>query len=440
MTVEERNLPKIQRDTLSSMFTGVITQSMIIVSGVLSARILGVEERGNLALLLLFPVALTQIGSIGVPLAITYFIARERAHIRSIVRSGVIFALVQAVLLVAIHAAILASLTSGKSESFKLAGILTLITIPAIVVYEYGLAILQGQLRFRTFNILRLVLPGVYSLGVLLTFLLADGNLVVVTSAWVLAAAVQGIVTLFFVIRSLPAKTEDVIDSSPWRLVRFGAKAFLGSVSPVETLRFDQAVVGLYLSPTALGLYVVGKAFTNLPRFLAGGASAVAYPYVSSHEERDQARRMMWRFFWLIIVIATLVVIALGGAADWLIETFFGTEFSGAVGITRILLVNALFISARLVLAAGARGAGQPSLGAFAEIASWVVLIPAMIISAPRWGAEGAAIALAISSGFSLLFLLGLVTANRGRLALDDQRFPDVEEMIGQPSASYGLE
>jgi O-antigen/teichoic acid export membrane protein len=150
MTVEERNLPKIQRDTLSSMFTGVITQSMIIVSGVLSARILGVEDRGNLALLLLFPVALTQIGSIGVPLAITYFISRERAQIRSIVRSGVIFAVVQAVLLVAIHAAILASLTSGKSESFKLAGILTLITIPAIVVYEYGLAILQGQLRFRT--------------------------------------------------------------------------------------------------------------------------------------------------------------------------------------------------------------------------------------------------------------------------------------------------
>jgi O-antigen/teichoic acid export membrane protein len=422
------------------MFTGVITQGMLIVSGVLSARILGVEDRGNLALLLLFPVALTQLGSIGVPLAITHFIAREQASARSIVRSSTIFALGQAILLVAIHVAILASLSSGKSESFKQAGVLTLITIPAIVVYEYGLAILQGQMHFRTFNILRLVLPGVYSLGVLATFLFANGNLVVVTSAWVLAVAVQGMVTLFFVMRSLPAKTEDVNGQSPWRLIRFGAKAFLGSVSPVETLRFDQAVVGLYLSPSALGLYVVGKAFTNLPRFLAGGMSAVAYPYVSSHSERVHARRMMWRFFWFILLIAALVVIALGGAADWLIETFFGSDFSGAAGITRILLANAFFVSARIVLAAGARGAGQPSLGSFAEIASWVVLIPAMIITTPKWGAEGAAIALAISSGLSLLFLLGLVTINRGRFALDDQRFPAVDERISQPSASYGLE
>jgi O-antigen/teichoic acid export membrane protein len=208
----------------------------------------------------------------------------------------------------------------------------------------------------------------------------------------------------------------------------------------VETLRFDQAVVGLYLSPLALGLYVVGKAFTNLPRFMAGGVAAVAYPYVASYKERDRARRSMWRFFWLIIAITALVAIVLGGAADWLVNIFFGEEFSGAVGITHILLVNAFFISARIVLAAGARGAGQPSVGTFAEIASWLVLAPAIVITTTRWGAEGAAIALAISSGFSLLMLLGLVTVNKGKLGLDDQRFPIAEEMISQPSASYGLE
>ncbi len=440
MSAEERQAPKIQRDTISSMLTGVITQVTIVVSGVLSARILGVEDRGNLALLLLFPVALTQLGSIGLPLAITYFIAQNRTRTRSILRSSASLALVQAILLVGIHALILLALSSGKTESFKQAAYLTLVTIPAVVIYVYGLAILQGQKQFRSFNLLRLVLPSVYSLGVFITFLFGDGSLLVVTSAWVFAALIQGAVTLVIVLRSLPPRVEAVESQSRWEMLRFGAKAFLGSVSPVETLRVDQAVVGLYLSPAALGLYVVGKAFTNLPRFLAGGVGAVAYPYVAGNQSRDQARRTMWRFFWFMTVIAAVVAIVLGGAADWLVNAFFGEEFSGAVGITYILLINAFFLSARIVLAAGARGAGQPSVGAYAEIASWLVLAPALVIATPKWGAEGAAIALAISSGFSLVFLLGLVTIKQGKLGLEDQRFPEVEKTKSQPSAPYGLE
>jgi len=381
MSAEVRQAPKIQRDTISSMLTGVITQVTIVVSGVLSARILGVEDRGNLALLLLFPVALTQLGSIGLPLAITYFIAQNRTRTRSIIRSSASLALFQAVFLVGIHAMILLALSSGKTESFKQAAYLTLVTIPAVVIYVYGLAILQGQKQFRSFNLLRLVLPSVYSFGVFITFLFGDGSLLVVTSAWVFAALIQGAVTLVIVLRSLPPRVDAVESQSRWEMLQFGAKAFLGSVSPVETLRVDQAVVGLYLSPAALGLYVVGKAFTNLPRFLAGGVGAVAYPYVASNQSRDQARRMMWRFFWLVIAIAALVVIALGGAADWLVNAFFGEEFSGAVGITHILLINAFFLSARIARGRPAErrrlcrnrflvGVGSSSYDSYAEMGS----------------------------------------------------------------------
>jgi hypothetical protein len=61
----------------------------LVASGVLVARTLGPENRGYLALLALFPAILSELGNLGLPLAVTYYIARDRTHAAAIARSGV---------------------------------------------------------------------------------------------------------------------------------------------------------------------------------------------------------------------------------------------------------------------------------------------------------------------------------------------------------------
>ena len=85
---------------------------------------------------------------------------------------------------------------------------------------------------------------------------------------------------------------------------------------------------------------------------------------------------------------------------------FFGQEFAGAVGLTGILLVGALFLGIRRVLSDAAKGAGRPGLGTIAEFASWVSLLPLLVILVPHFGVEGVAAALAISSALSLATLV----------------------------------
>ena len=48
-------------------------------------------------------------------------------------------------------------------------------------------------------------------------------------------------------------------------MTRFGLKSLFGSISPIDTLRLDQAVVGLLLTPVALGFYVVAQASRTFP-------------------------------------------------------------------------------------------------------------------------------------------------------------------------------
>jgi O-antigen ligase len=94
--------------------------------------------------------------------------------------------------------------------------------------------------------------------------------------------------------------------------------------------------------------------------------------------------------------------------AGGLISLFFGAEFSDATRITQILLLASLFMAGRRVLTDGVNGYGYPGLGTIAEVASWVILVPGLVVLLPWLGAEGVALALTIAWGASLLLLLVL--------------------------------
>jgi len=186
-------------------------------------------------------------------------------------------------------------------------------------------------------------------------------------------------------------------------MFRYGIKDYAGGLSPVETFRFDLAAIGLFLNPADLGVYVVALSFTNLPRFVAQSIGAIAFPRAAHDVD---GRRTMWQFTFLAAGLTAIVVVLLEATAGVLVPFFFGSDFSGSVEITRILLVGAFFFSVRRVLTDGAKGIGSPGLGSIAEISSWISLVPLLAILMPAFGLEGVAAAIAISSGLSLLVLI----------------------------------
>ena len=176
----------------------------------------------------------------------------------------------------------------------------------------------------------------------------------------------------------------------------------------------DQAVVGLFLAPAALGLYVSAAAFTNLPKFVAQSIGMVAYPKIAA-EPDDRRRRAVMRRFTLVAagVCSAAVVALLIIVVSRLLPFFFGHEFDGAVGVARVLLVGGLFIGMRRVLSDGARGIGRPGAGTMAEVVSWVVLIPALAI-ALQYGILGVAWALTGAAATSVAALLVMLYVPRG--------------------------
>ena len=397
-----------------SVLTGLVGQAFLIVSGVLAARILGVDDRGYLALLVLFPAVLAQIGSLGLPLAATFELSRDRSRWGVVIRTLVRPMVFQSVTLVLLHAGILLAVFWGDPHAVEVSALMSLCAVPAILGQSYGTATLQGQQRFLAFNVLRTLPAAAYTVAVVAIFVAGGGDLQWVVAGWIAASVVSATVTLWVALSAVRLQRARRSAEALRSMLRFGLKGLLGWTSPVETFRLDQAVVGLFLTPAALGLYVVGLAFANLPRFIAQSVGYIAYPRVAARKG-DEAWRELWQFFWLASGAAALVVLVLEIGAEWLVPVFFGDEFSGAVVLTRILLIGALFLSARRVLTDGAQGLGRPGLGTIAELSSWVFLLPALGIFVPLWEARGVALALAVSSALSFVVLLGLLL--RGRAA-----------------------
>jgi O-antigen/teichoic acid export membrane protein len=404
---------RLGRDAALAVATGFAIQAVLVVTGPLLARMLGPDGRGYLAALILWPLVITQLGNLGIPSALTYSIARDSSASRAVARLGLSFALPQALLLMAFQALWLLLILHGDPHQVRVAGWLTLALVPAMLAQQYGLAMLQGHLRLRLFNGLRLLPWSLYAVGVAALFAVGEHAIVAIVGALLAAFLISGSACLLSGLRFSRGDAAASVDRR--FLLSFGLRGLLSSLSAVDVLRPDQVVLALFLSPSALGLYVVGLAFTNLPYFIAKSVGLITFPWVASRPEEADARRMMWSLFWLTTGIAVVLVAVLCALAHWLVPFFFGRQFSAAVTVTYIVLPGTVFLSARRVLSEGLKGRGYPLAGTLGELLALAWVAVALAVFVPLWGIYGAAAALASSYVVSLVMLVGLA-ARHGEL------------------------
>lgn len=404
--------------TLLTVLGGVVGQASLLVTGIIAARVLGVEDRGHLALLFLVVLLLSQLLSLGVPLSLTYELAARPEQGHGAMRVAATVCAWQSALVVVVAGGVLAALTHNSSPEVQLAALVSLPNAAATLVQMYALAAFQGLRQFTAYNVFRLLPVMSYAAAAGIVVVASFRSLVAITTAWTLSTVGCAAISAIVVRRRVAALAPDsepanhsVIRS---RMARFGATALIGSSSPVETLRVDQAGVGLFLTPADLGLYATAISLTNFPKFIGQSIGAVAYPYVAARPTPREATQFLWRFTAGATAVCGLITAILELAMPFLLPFFFGQEFESAVAVAQVLLLGAFLTSVRRVLGDSARGIGLPGAGSTAEVASWILLVPLLAVALPS-GLNAVAWAIVGSSAASLLVLVSLVLASQRR-------------------------
>ena len=402
-----------RRSTAESVLTGFIGQAGVMITGVISARILGPEGRGHLALLVLVPSILTLLVGLGIPQALTFELSRGHdgsEYIKTLINR--VF-LAQAGLIATAHGAIVWFYYAGQERDLMYAAALAVISGPAMLAIQYSVAIYMGLCLFRHVNVFKLAAPAGYAFALVALYFSGGAGLENVVLCWIVPLVAAAMVMLKIARSAIPTAT--VYAQSPTAtvgsLASFGYKGLIGTATPLESFRLDQFAAGLLISPHALGLYAAGQAFGNLSRFIAGSVAQVAYPLVAKRRETQAGIDTVWKFFYVSSAFIAMVTLTLCAITPTLIRVLFGPKFEDAIIIAELLIVGSLFAAIRKVVVESIRGLGHPKISTYAELSMYPWLLTGGLAMTNMYGVLGLALAVAIAHFISML--VGVIASHR---------------------------
>ena len=369
-------LTAVRRGPIAHNFGGAVAvQLCLLVSGMLCARLLGPQNRGYLAILAAWPLAVGQLGAVGMALAATYFLSSGQIGGSELIAALRRSAAIQIALLTFINGAIVLGYTYISDAPIVAAACLSLAVLPAALFADYGIAFLLGARRHAKVSLVRVVYPATYATGLVILYTIHLHSLTVVTALYTGTMVIAGCVAIVAgvrAIRSIHAQHSVVRElglvPARKRLLAFGRKGYVGYLSPADTFRIDQLVVGFLVSPRALGIYVVGAAFTNFSRFVAINVGLSATPEIASVKTHSDRHRAVQRTLVLAGAVLALATAAVGLVVIVAIPILFGTAFRSAIPVAEILLVSGWLLSMKRIAVDAMRGAGDTRIGTRPEI------------------------------------------------------------------------
>jgi len=392
------------KDAAQSLLSTGVIQLANIASGVLLARILLPDGRGELAAAMLWPTLVASLGVLGIHEAVTYHASRG-THANSVILcSGLVLAFVLSAVLMPLGAiAVELALTGYRPEVLAVAR-LYLLFIPLNFVGLIAIALFQGALRFGEWNLLRTLVHVTYTVLIVLFHVVGWSSIEAFAAAYILANLVLAVTALAIAASHGWIRPRRPVAAR--NIIAFGSRVHASAIVQILGERLDQIVISVLLSAASLGLYVVAITVARLITVPAATFATLVFPKVARAGDSVEQARILGRYLraTLATTLAGIVVVVL--CADWILNTFFGPTFGNSAGLVQTLAVASFLLACKTVVSAGLKGMGELRAISYGEIAGLVVSAVSLAFLLPALGVIGAAIAAILGQAASLAVLV----------------------------------
>ncbi|HJS32473.1 MAG TPA: oligosaccharide flippase family protein [Alphaproteobacteria bacterium] len=417
------------KDITVSFAATAFIQLANVATGLLAARLLLPEGRGELAAIMLWAGLVAELGSLGLYDALLYRAASGLARPRALFAAMAMFTLMLSAALIAIGLVVMLVVFADDAPElrrlalFYLAGYL-----PSYLAALFVAALFQGRIEMLAWNVVRALVPAAYLIAIGVALLLGSAD--VAGFAWAFVAAHVASTALGL---ALAAGRGWIGFSAEWSelraLLAYGIKVHVGELLNTVRQRLDQALVSLWLPASDLGLYVVALTVANAPQILVHTIANVAFPKISQQTTPEGKLVVFGRYFRFAMATTLATVALLAGLSGWLVPLLFGAPFAPAVPVTYILLLGALPFAAKLMFIQALKAWDRSLLISRAELYGLAVAAGALVVLLPRLGLAGAAWSLvaaqcvaAAAMALSMTRDLGLGLGSLCRPTSDDWR------------------
>jgi len=388
----------------SFLTTGTI-QLIQVVIGVILARLLGPEDRGELAAVILWPTLMTTIGSLGLAQAVTYFAARN-VRLEKLIGTTLVLVAAVSVGLIAIGLLVIPLALGGHGSSVvDTARVFLIFFVPLNLVAVTMNSILNGIQRFRWFQAIRLILILVTLFTLAAFAIFEDLSIGYAATAYLAGFLVAAVIALAVLLRTTGGSV-GFERSLVKDLLGYGVRAQFSTSLWSLNERADQLVISIFLSATSLGIYVVAVTMTSLTTLVGFSFGLVAVPLIARLDDFAEKQRVARLVLGATLVASTAVSVPIFVLEPWLIDLLFGEEFSEAAGIGRVLLVAGIVFALNRVFEAVLQALGRPLDASIGEGLALAVTAGGLVALLPLLGIMGAAITSLVAYTASIIFLL----------------------------------
>ena len=384
--------------------TSVATVAVLllnVLTGVLSARFLGPQGRGELSVLLLCPPLLSFLFTLGLPSAVVVLARKEPREERALLGTALLLSCIAGFFAIAAGLVMIPFLTERYSAEISSEARLLLVFAFLGVTQNVLWSALQVRERFGVNNLARcwqtaLVLVSLGLLALTHTFHPWSGAL-----GYLVPSLPYYLWTLYWVLRELRPNLADFRGHCR-ELLSFGIRAHVVDTGNTLFQQLDKLILVGLLTPAMLGIYVV---VFNLSRLLTTlGASVI--PVLLPKAAGKQTGEMLDITSRSLAVTALLNVAGVAGfflfgklALEWL----YGQRFESGYLTLAILSVEAAFASAAMILQQPYLMMKRPGILAVYHVASLGAGGILIYVLAQRFGTEGAACGLLVATSLRVV-------------------------------------
>jgi O-antigen/teichoic acid export membrane protein len=307
-------------------------QAMALATGIIMARLLGVEGRGQIALVAAVSALVAKLTLGGsLPVAIAQLLARDGLRARDALRPFVGRWTLLGVACGAVAAGYLFWVLRDEAAGLRL-GLTAGVAVMTFQMIVGG--ILSGALQGEVASASRLVVGGLalqapFFLTLVTLFALGwEGDAAELVGLQV-TTTVLGIHLSWRLLRPSTG-TGPALDRGEVRSVT--RANYVNAVGSINGVGLDRNLVGGLLGTAPLGLYSTATAVANMSTIVGTAVSTVLLPRLSAaHDQPEQRRRLLRQWLPATAILMLMIVAGLQLVVGPVIEVAFGAEFAPAV-------------------------------------------------------------------------------------------------------------
>ncbi|MGA8764666.1 MAG: oligosaccharide flippase family protein [Candidatus Sulfotelmatobacter sp.] len=409
------------RQALGTYGTQLTVAAIGVVVSAIVTRILGPEGRGKYSVAMAVGMIGVQLGHLGLHATNSYFVARDRSVLPSLVANALISSFVIGGCAATLAGAVF-WLWPRLAPIYGWLLVLSLAWIPVNLAYLLTVNLLMGLRQVAAYNrmeLLNRILP------ILLVFCVIAVRMVSPES--VLLAMLLGMFLAFLVALARLWRFLETRVSPSLQLFQqsfaMGWKAYLATLFAFLVIRIDLLLVRYILGTEQAGFYSIAGAMADYVLLLPSAVGAILFPRLAAMQNDTDKLNLTTRASWGIGAALLLLLGVLGIFVRPIVRLVFGKAFLPAASAILLLMPGVFSLGLEVVLVQYLNSLGFP----VRVVVLWAVTTALNVVlnlwAIPAFGIAGASVVSSLSYFLALVGVVWIIQAERRQrgMALPDQ-------------------